>query len=349
MSVVYRDENHDYYMVCKGADSHVIPVCVDSPYRTEISKQVNIFSVDGYRTLVYAFKKLTPKEFEQLSKVLHEAKVTVTDRENALEAAYNEVESGFTIVGATAVDDQLQDGVIDTVKDLRGAGIKVWVLTGDKEETAISISYKCGHLHPTMRILYLCEPGLASILQHCRSVLCCRMSPLQKSKIVNFVRKTIMPPPVTLAIGDGANDCSMIQEAHVGVGIVGREGRQAAYCSDYSFLHFRFLKKLLLFHGFNAYNRIAYTILYFFYKVRYVCTQNLIFVLAMFLFVWYTNFSPAVSPLTTEPLFSGAEITMYNTLVTSLPVIVYGIFEQIHKKRVLMTQPGIYRYAFVNI
>ncbi|KII63145.1 putative phospholipid-transporting ATPase IF [Thelohanellus kitauei] len=157
MSVVYRDENHDYYMVCKGADSHVIPVCVDSPYRTEISKQVNIFSVDGYRTLVYAFKKLTPKEFEQLSKVLHEAKVTVTDRENALEAAYNEVESGFTIVGATAVDDQLQDGVIDTVKDLRRAGIKVWVLTGDKEETAISISYKCGHLHPTMRILYLCE------------------------------------------------------------------------------------------------------------------------------------------------------------------------------------------------
>ncbi|KII63144.1 putative phospholipid-transporting ATPase IF [Thelohanellus kitauei] len=158
-----------------------------------------------------------------------------------------------------------------------------------------------------------------------------------------------MPPPVTLAIGDGANDCSMIQEAHVGVGIIGREGRQAAYCSDYSFLHFRFLKKLLLFHGFNAYNRIAYTILYFFYKVRCVFTQNLIFVVAMFLFVWHADLSPSVSHLTTQPLFSGTEITMYNTLVTSYPVLAYGVLEQIHTKRVLMTQPGIYRYAFVNV
>ncbi|KII70137.1 putative phospholipid-transporting ATPase IF [Thelohanellus kitauei] len=157
MSVIYQDEHRDYYMVCKGADSYVLPVCVDSPYRAEISKQVNIFSVDGYRTLVYAYKKLSTKDFEKLSKILHDARANVTDRENALEAAYNELEVGFTIVGATAVDDQLQDGVIETVKDLRGAGIKVWVLTGDKEETAINISYKCGHLHPKMRILYLCD------------------------------------------------------------------------------------------------------------------------------------------------------------------------------------------------
>ncbi len=72
---------------------------------------------------------------------------------------------------------------------------------------------------------------------------------------------------MTCAIGDGANDVSMIQEAHGGIGIFGKEGRHAARSADFSFARFRFLKRALLVHGYLYYTRIANLVLYFFYKV----------------------------------------------------------------------------------
>ena len=102
----------------------------------------------------------------------------------------------------------------------------------------------------------------------CNAVLCCRMSPSQKADIVRLV-KLSKTKPITAAIGDGANDVSMIQEAHVGIGIFGKEGRNAARSADFAFAKFKFLKRLLLVHGYLYYTRAGYLIQYFFYKVNF--------------------------------------------------------------------------------
>lgn len=99
----------------------------------------------------------------------------------------------------------------------------------------------------------------------CHAVLCCRLSPLQKCEVVKLM-KTEKSKPICASIGDGANDVSMIQEAHVGIGIVGKEGRQAARCSDYAIAKFCLIKKMLLVHGHYFSHRLAHMALYFFYK-----------------------------------------------------------------------------------
>jgi phospholipid-translocating ATPase len=92
------------------------------------------------------------------------------------------------------------------------------------------------------------------------SVICCRASPSQKAMLVKNIRKRVKKS-ITLAIGDGANDIAMIQEAHVGIGITGKEGLQAARTSDYSIAQFRFLVKLLLVHGrWNYMRTCKYTV-----------------------------------------------------------------------------------------
>ena len=105
----------------------------------------------------------------------------------------------------------------------------------------------------------------------CDAVLCCRMSPAQKALVVKLVKKT-KKKPITCAIGDGANDVSMIQEAHIGLGIYGKEGRNAARSADFAFAKFKFVKQALLVHGYLYYTRIATLVHYFFYKV----TSNII-------------------------------------------------------------------------
>ena len=98
----------------------------------------------------------------------------------------------------------------------------------------------------------------------CRVVVCCRVTPSQKAEIVRLVKRSLNA--ITLAIGDGANDVAMIQAAHVGVGITGNEGMQAASAADYTIAQFRFLRRLLFVHGSWAFHRSVKTILYFFYK-----------------------------------------------------------------------------------
>lgn len=106
------------------------------------------------------------------------------------------------------------------------------------------------------------------------------MSPKQKAEVVELVKQSL--DTITLAIGDGANDVGMIQTAHVGVGIVGREGVQAACASDYTIGQFRFLTKLLFVHGVWSYRRLCKVILYSFYKniclyVMEVVHRNILF------------------------------------------------------------------------
>jgi hypothetical protein len=143
------------------------------------------------------------------------------------------------------------------------------------------------------------------IAKDAEAVICCSVSPLQKSQVVKMM-KNYSPNSKTLAIGDGGNDVSMIMEAHIGVGIYGEEGMRAVQSSDYAIGEFRFLHSLLLFHGRTNYIRIAECILYFFYK-------NFVFTFLQFIFGFYCNF-------TGQTIIDDWFISLFNLLFTSLPL-----------------------------
>uniref|UniRef100_A0A4W5QR37 Phospholipid-transporting ATPase n=1 Tax=Hucho hucho TaxID=62062 RepID=A0A4W5QR37_9TELE len=338
----------------------------------------------GLRTLVVACRHFSVEEYEEVDQRLHKARTALQQREERLAEVFSFIEKNLELLGATGVEDKLQEKVQETIEALRLAGIKVWVLTGDKHETAVSVSLSCGHFHRTMNILELvqqksdnecschstltefgrytffcrgshdmnpptyhpCCHGLVvdgaslslalrgheklfmEVCKNCSAVLCCRMAPLQKAKVVRLL-KTSLEKPITLAIGDGANDVSMIQEAHVGIGIMGKEGRQAVQNSDYAIARFKFLSKLLLVHGHFYYIRIATLVQYFFYK-------NVCFITPQFLYQFFCLFSQ-------QTLYDSVYLTLYNICFTSLPILVYSLFEQLVHPHVLQSKPVLYR------
>ena len=113
---------------------------------------------------------------------------------------------------------------------------------------------------------HVLEEMLFAVASCSNSVIACRASPIQKALLLKMVRKYVSPTPTTLAIGDGANDVGMIQEAHIGIGISGLEGQQAVNSSDFAIAQFRYLESLLLIHGRWNFMRMSKLILFFFYK-----------------------------------------------------------------------------------
>ncbi|KAG8445141.1 hypothetical protein GDO86_010055 [Hymenochirus boettgeri] len=370
MSVIIQSPTGDKILFTKGAESSILCNAKSGEIeRTRI--HVDEFASKGLRTLCIAYRSFSTEEYQEIDQRLHEARTALQQREERLTEVFNLIEKDLVMLGATGVEDKLQDKVHETIEALRLAGIKVWVLTGDKQETAVSVSLSCGHFHRTMNILELvhqkndreCAEQLRQlarrlkddhVIQHglvvdgaslslalreheklfmevcrnCSAVLCCRMAPLQKAKVVRLL-KTSPEKPITLAIGDGANDVSMIQEAHVGIGIMGKEGRQAVRNSDYAIARFKFLSKLLLVHGHYYYIRIATLVQYFFYK-------NVCFITPQFLYQFYCLFSQ-------QTLYDSVYLTLYNICFTSLPVLMYSLFEQHVHPHVLQTKPGLYR------
>uniref|UniRef100_A0A3P9H4D8 Phospholipid-transporting ATPase n=1 Tax=Oryzias latipes TaxID=8090 RepID=A0A3P9H4D8_ORYLA len=370
MSVILQTPSGGTVLFTKGAESAILPFATSG----EIEKtrlHVDEFALKGLRTLVVACRHFSPEEYMDVDKRLTAARTALQQREEKLQEAFDFIERDLQLLGATAVEDKLQDKVQETIEALRLAGIKVWVLTGDKHETAVSVSLSCGHFHRTMNILELlqqrsdneCAEQLRRlarrikedhVIQHglvvdgaslslalreheklfmevcknCSAVLCCRMAPLQKAKVVRLL-KTSPEKPITLAIGDGANDVSMIQEAHVGIGIMGKEGRQAVRNSDYAIARFKFLAKLLLVHGHFYYIRIATLVQYFFYK-------NVCFITPQFLYQFFCLFSQ-------QTLYDSVYLTLYNICFTSLPILVYSLFEQLVHPHVLQSKPCLYR------
>ena len=144
------------------------------------------------------------------------------------------------------------------------------------------------------------------------SCICCRVSPAQKAQVVELAKS--YGNWVTLAIGDGANDVSMIQSAHIGVGIIGKEGAQAVQSSDYALAQFRYLQKLLLVHGRWGYRRISLFICYYFYK-------NVAVVFCELCFAFYNGFSGQIYVLDTLTM-------MFNAVWTSWPCMLTFILEQ---------------------
>uniref|UniRef100_A0A8C5HUM4 Phospholipid-transporting ATPase n=1 Tax=Gouania willdenowi TaxID=441366 RepID=A0A8C5HUM4_GOUWI len=394
MSVIVKANTGELYLFCKGADSSIFPRVVSGKV-DQIRARVEQNAVEGLRTLCVAYRHLSPEQYEEVCHLLSDAKLALQDRDRRLAEAYDLIEKDLILLGATAVEDRLQEKAADTIESLHKAGMKVWVLTGDKMETAAATCYASKLFRRSTQILELTtkrteEQSLHDVLfdlsrtvlrQHgdmtrdtfssfsgdctdygliidgatlsavmrpnqddlnsgnykeifleicrnCSAVLCCRMAPLQKAQIVKLI-KASKEHPITLAVGDGANDVSMILEAHVGIGIMGKEGRQAVRNSDYAVPKFKHLKKMLLVHGHYYYIRISELVQYFFYK-------NVCFIFPQFLYQFFCGFSQ-------QPLYDTAYLTLYNISFTSLPILLYSLIEQHINMDILKKDPTLYR------
>uniref|UniRef100_A0A673BYC5 Phospholipid-transporting ATPase n=1 Tax=Sphaeramia orbicularis TaxID=375764 RepID=A0A673BYC5_9TELE len=394
MSVLVRHPiSKEYVLYTKGAD-YAIMELLGTPYAGMFRNQKNIaadtqqhldyYAKEGLRTLCIAKKVLSGREYESWSADRHRALAAIENREQLIMDTAVQIETNLTLLGATGIEDRLQENVPDTITALREAGIQVWVLTGDKPETAVNIGYACRLLEEEDLVInmscknkvrrplvqhnsksygqilmkfsgYVADPRnvdttpdislvidgrtlamtLSSDLQerfvelakHCRSVLCCRVTPLQKSAVVKIIREKLKV--MTLAVGDGANDVNMIQAADVGIGISGQEGMQAVMMSDFAISRFKHLKKLLLVHGHWCNSRLANMIIYFFYKNT--ANVNLLF--------WYQFFCG----FTATAMIDYWLMIFFNLFFTSAPPIMFGILDKDISAEMLLGVPELYR------
>uniref|UniRef100_A0A0G4GZW6 Phospholipid-transporting ATPase n=1 Tax=Chromera velia CCMP2878 TaxID=1169474 RepID=A0A0G4GZW6_9ALVE len=380
-------------LFCKGADNVISERLLPaekagqktSSQRATIFQAMEEFAEDGLRTLCIAGKELKEDEWNSWFREYTAATLLMDGRVEKMNELYEELEQDLELRGCTGVEDKLQDDVGETLESLALAGIKVWMLTGDKVETAINIGIATSLVGHHMRRIVLDHselegrgetvgqrlraeveaylqlpendrPPLCLVIdghclhdalepEHeaaflscglmCQSVICCRVSPEQKGSVVKLVRRK--QKQVTLAIGDGANDCAMIQEADVGVGLRGEEGLQAFNVSDYGIAEFRHLKILLLVHGRWCYRRISKLILYMFYK-------NIVLVMPQYFLGFVSLFSG-------QKLYYEYMYQLYNVCFTSLPALVFGTLDQDVSKRDSLKFPQLYslghdRYYF---
>ncbi|KAL3616765.1 hypothetical protein CASFOL_039159 [Castilleja foliolosa] len=384
MSVIVSDEDGEIFLFCKGADDVIFDRLADNgrTYQQATVLHLSNYAEDGLRTMVFAYKKVGSSEYDNWSSIFAKAKATIgPERDELLDEASEMIEKDLILLGAVAVEDKLQKGVPECIDKLAQAGLKIWLLTGDKKETAVNIGFACSLLRHDMQQLHLSSRNRSkeemkddkeaimsqlnsfnelisdknrndapfalvvdgkalelsmnddtrnrflSVAMKCDVVICCRVSPKQKALITRRVKehsgKTI------LAVGDGANDVGMIQEADIGVGISGMEGMQAVMASDFSLPQFRFLERLLIVHGHWCYKRITKMILYFVYK-------NIAFGLTLFYYNIFTGFSG-------QDLYDDWYMVMFNVVLTSLPVISLGVLEQDVSSDVCLKFPALYQ------
>jgi phospholipid-transporting ATPase len=405
MSVIVKDEDGRIILFCKGADNKIIQrseSCEDRNKFETMTQNLDRFACEGLRTLLVAKRELTQNEFSSFKKKLSLVNQDLKNKEEKVEKVQDLVERDLKILGATGIEDKLQDDVGVTISFMKKAGIKVWVLTGDKVETAKTIGISCQLLTPEMQMLevtssdakdlqvqlkhlhaLVCPPKknthssdmnpfmswtdpsqdllddkssflktkralvisgdalitiskkksllskLAQISIKCEVVLCCRVSPKQKAEIVKMMKEAL-PSVRTLAIGDGANDVNMIIEAHIGVGIKGVEGQQAARASDYSIGEFKHLRKLLAVYGRESYRKNSVLVLYTFWK-------NILMVLPQF---WYALLTFNFSGMS---IYEKYLFQFVNLVFTAYPIILYAILDIEIEPSILLVHPKFYR------
>ena len=380
MSVVVEFPDGTVKLITKGADNVIKKRAsgdakVNSASMWQATEaHLTEFSKQGLRVMLLAQKTLTAEEINKWGKAYEIAAKSFSDesgnRQHRLDALADELENDLRILGVTAIEDKLQEGVPHSLRLLKNAGMKVWVLTGDKQNTAVNIGKSCGLIGSSYQLCHLrvservtCaeqldriiadlasgkrsqgaafmisgdalrdamahSAKLLDVINHprCRVVIASRMSPRQKASIVSLVKRSL--GVVTLAVGDGANDVSMIRAAHVGVGLRGKEGMQAANSADFAVSKFRHLTQLLLVHGTLSYKRNSNLIAYFFYK-------NILIAVQQVFFLFFSGYS-------SEEVFDGWLLNTFNLCWTALPILLFSVFDRPANLDELITFPQLY-------
>ncbi|KAG6608948.1 P-type ATPase (P-ATPase) Superfamily [Phytophthora cinnamomi] len=369
MSIIVRDENGGIKVFCKGADSVILERCDHFlSNKDDTMAHVTQFAEEGFRILLFAERDLDENYYNAWENRYDEAELDIHSKESKTQALIDEIEQHLSLIGASAVEDKLQVGVPETISLFQKAGIKIWVLTGDKLETSLEMGKLCRVVTPkmqeviiqgatrnemtlqlekalqnakesqavlidgsalTLALLPINRKNFLKLALQSATVIVCRASPIQKALVVELVKAGV--PDVTLAVGDGANDVSMIRAAHVGVGVMGQEGMQAVRSADYAVQQFSHLGRLLLYHGRLSYLRTTQCIDYFFYK-------NIVFTMPQFIYGTASAFSA-------QTFFCDIYITAYNVLFTALPVTVRAVMETDLLEAIAAKFPELYRFG----
>ena len=420
MSVIVKSPTGEIYVYAKGADSMIEQLLCKEDKHSALLTSTNgflrQFACKGLRTLMIAYKEISEEYYNNWNKKYESVVKNVSHKESDINELYDEMENNFNILGSTAIEDELQDDVDVIINSMIKTGMRVWMLTGDKLDTAKNIATSCKLFQNDMNIIEInenqskdklktqmiselkqiynnnknyiknqnnqntddenddddentkintaskknkninnnYETNLGLIIAsselvkifndnelltifhtlcvNCLAVVCCRVSPKQKAQLVNMVKVT--DKAITMSVGDGANDVGMITEANVGIGIEGVEGTQAARASDYSIKEFSHLKKLLFFHGREAYRRNAWIICYNFYK-NTIFVSPMIFNGFFSLFTGDTTYDPWVHQL-------------FNMIFAIFPCVWFGLFNIEYKKQELINNPRYYIQGIYN-
>ena len=548
MSIIIQNQinPNDIYLFMKGADSIILDKLdknnnINKLVIQNLKESLDKYSKEGLRILAVAYKKISLEELNEYQKEFIKASKNIYKKKEKLEELSKIIEKDLIFLGVTGIEDELQDEVNETLKDFSDAGIKLWVLTGDKKDTAKSIAYSCGLFDDEKFNIFEIKEGLNKLQlearlnelaelfntivdkinkgnkgkdkqikiikktegnkinineknntdeknnnsviinenkkeekkenlidedninniqkndenkidndkkekeeenkpeekkanndiistksiekneisnqdnknndiikdsnsndndikekekmkfpskfaliissdelnilslnyeleilfyelsSRCNSVLCCRVSPIQKAKMVHLIQRftklenkkgsnyykylnqnqklieeninqkkmnPLRDSVITLAIGDGANDVNMITSAHVGVGIIGYEGKQAARASDYAIGQFKFLKKLLFYHGHESLRRNSFIIYYNFYK-------NFLFVMPQFYVGFYSLFSG-------QSIYDPWLYQLFNIVFSVFPLLWFGIYDTERDRTIAMNNAKFY-------
>nr|XP_019571196.1 PREDICTED: probable phospholipid-transporting ATPase IIB isoform X2 [Rhinolophus sinicus] len=361
MGVIVRDESTaeiTFYM--KGAD---VAMSTIVQYNDWLEEECGNMAREGLRTLVVAKRTLTEEQYQDFESRHAQARLSVHDRALKVAAVLESLERDMQLLCVTGVEDRLQEHVRPTLETLRNAGIKIWMLTGDKLETATCIA-KSSHLVSRTQDIHVFRPvtsrgeahlelnafrrkhdcalvisgdslevclryyehELVELACQCPAVVCCRCSPTQKARIVKLLRQHTHRR--TCAIGDGGNDVSMIQAADCGIGIEGKEGKAASLAADFSIRRFEHVGRLLVVHGRSSYKRSAALGQFVMHRGLVISTMQ-----AVFSSVFY---------FASVPLYQGFLMVGYATVYTMFPVFSL-VLDQDVKPEMAMLYPELYK------
>jgi phospholipid-translocating ATPase len=345
----------------KGADT-VMSRRVN--YNDWLDEECGNLAREGLRTLVFAKRELSRTEYARFAERWTAARTSQVGRKEELAVVQNEIEANMTLLALTGVEDKLQHNVRETLEKLRHAGVRVWMLTGDKVETATCIAVSSRLAERSQGIFAITgitnRNDAARALSRFRrqaatdvlvvdgtslqvyldifpaefvdaaslapAAVACRCSPTQKAAVVRLLQE--YKGKRVAAIGDGGNDVSMIQQANVGIGIPGKEGMQASMAADFSITSFAHLTRLMLWHGRNSYKRSARL-------AQFVMHRGLIISIIQTVYC-ALFFYAAVS------VYSGWILVGYATVFTMFPVFSL-IFDEDVSEQAAETYPELYK------
>lgn len=340
MGIIVRDvAKEEIWFMQKGADVVMAPIVQTNDW---LEEETGNMAREGLRTLVVGRKRLPVTLYDTFVAKYAEASSSMVNRDaQCAKVVSDYLEHDLELLGLTGVEDRLQKDMKPSLELLRNAGIKIWMLTGDKVETArcVAVSSKLvargQYIQTVTKVrtrdvafehidflrqkpdscLLIDGESLSLFLTHFKeefvtvavklpAVIACRCTPQQKADVAILIKEATKKR--VCCIGDGGNDVSMIQAADVGVGIVGKEGKQASLAADFSITQFCHLTKLLVWHGRNSYKRSAKL-------AQFVIHRGLIISVCQTVYSVATGLKPLA-------LYQGWLMVGYATVYTMAPV-----------------------------